>query len=103
MPCLYVYGKDFAEFIPQNSAKFRRVGWRMADGDAKNPSVDFRVSPKLYEYLGFLSRNTILGSKETDVARAVLVSRLEEMLREKYHETHAVPKEPKTDKGSGPG
>jgi hypothetical protein len=73
----------------------------MADGDQKNPSVDFRVSPKLYEYLGFLSRHTILGPKETDVARAVLTSRLEQMLREKYHETHAVPEDPKTDKGRG--
>jgi len=71
----------------------------MARDDPKNPSVDVRVSPKLYEYLGFLSRNTILGQKETDVARAVLTSRLEQMLREKYHETHAVPKDPGT-KGS---
>jgi hypothetical protein len=72
----------------------------MAEGDSKNPSVDFRVSPKLYEYLTFLARNTILGPKETDVARAVLTSRLEQMLREKYHETHAIPVEPKgPDKG----
>ena len=66
----------------------------MPKGDAKNPSLDVRVSPKLYEYLGFLARNTILGQKETDVARAVLTARLEQMLRDKYHETHAVPKDP---------
>lgn len=73
----------------------------MADGDEKPSSVDIRVSAKLYEYLGFLSRHTILGQKETDVARAVLTSRLEQMLKEKYHESHAVPEEPKADKGSG--
>jgi hypothetical protein len=67
----------------------------MADGDQKPPSVDIRVSAELYEYLGFLSRHTILGQKESDVARAVLTSRLEQMLQEKYHETHAVPEETK--------
>jgi hypothetical protein len=66
----------------------------MVDADSKNPPLDFRVSPRLYEYLGFLSRHTILGQKETDVARAVLISRLEQMLAEKYHETHAIPKDP---------
>ena len=65
----------------------------MAKDDPKNPSVDIRVSPKLYEYLGFLSRHTILGQKETDVARTVLTSKLEQMLKEKYHEIHAIPKD----------
>jgi hypothetical protein len=73
----------------------------MADGDQKPQSVDIRVSAKLYEYLGFLARHTILGHKEGDVARAVLTTRLEEMLEEKYYETHAVPEEPKAYKGRG--
>jgi hypothetical protein len=72
------------------------MGMRMADGDQKGPHVDITISDKLHEYLGFLSRHTILGRKESDVARAVLTSRLEQMLEEKYHEKHAVPKEPKT-------
>jgi hypothetical protein len=71
----------------------------MADSDTKGPHVDITVSDKLYEYLRFLSRHTILGRKEGDVARAVLIARLEEMLREKYHEKHAVPKDRKS-KGS---
>jgi hypothetical protein len=67
----------------------------MADGDQKGPHVDVTVSAKLYEYLDFLSRNTILGRKESDVARTVLTRRLEQMLEEKYHESHAVPEDPK--------
>ena len=100
MPWVGGLGKDFAEFIPQNSV---RVRWRMADGDSKNPPLDFRVSPRLYEYLGFLSRNTILGAKETDVARAVLMTRLDEMLEGKYHETHAIPQDEKSRKRPGSG
>jgi hypothetical protein len=88
-------------FFGKNSEKFLVRVQSMADDDEKPQSVDIRVSAKLYEYLGFLSRNTILGQKETDVARAVLTSRLEQMLREKYHETHAVPRDPKPDKGRG--
>ena len=47
------------------------------------PYARQRVSDKLYEYLGFLARHTILGRKESDVARAVLTARLEQMLEEK--------------------
>jgi hypothetical protein len=73
-------------------------------GPEKGPHVDITVSDRLYEYLRFLSRHTILGRKEVDVARAVLTSRLEQMLEEKYHETHAIPEEPKlVEKGRGSG
>jgi hypothetical protein len=70
----------------------------MVEVEHKGEPLTISVSAKLYEYLGFLARNTILGTKETDVARAVLTRRLEEMLREKYHELHAIPKEPETPK-----
>jgi hypothetical protein len=72
-------------------------------GSEKGPHVDITVSDLLYEYLGFLSRNTILGRKEVDVARAVLTARLEQMLEEKYHDKHAVPKDADSDHGSGAG
>jgi len=79
----------------------------MADTDRKGPEkgphVDITVSDRLYEYLGFLSRNTILGRKEVDVARAVLTARLEQMLEEKYHDKHAIPKDTSSDHGSGTG
>jgi hypothetical protein len=75
----------------------------MAASDTKGPHLDITVSEKLYEYLGFLARHSILGRKESDVARAVLTSRLEQMLEEKYHEKHTVPQEPKTDDRHGAG
>jgi hypothetical protein len=90
----------------ENSGIFRQnPADRMADddrkGSEKGPHVDITVSDKLYEYLGFLARHTVLGRKEVDVARAVLTRRLEQMLEEKYHEKHAVPEEPKDGKGRG--
>lgn len=44
------------------------------------------VSIKLYEYLGWLSRNTLLGPSENDVARAILTRHLEDMRQDGYHE-----------------
>jgi len=65
----------------------------MADVPRKQKTVliRLRVSRKLYEYLGYLKRHTILGASENDVAENVLTRRLEAMLAEKYHETHAPP------------
>jgi hypothetical protein len=53
--------------------------------------IRLRVSAKLYEYLGYLKRHTILGASENDVAEKVLTDRLGIMIAEKYHETHAPP------------
>jgi hypothetical protein len=52
----------------------------------KAKPLDFRVSPVLYKYLTYLAENTVLGAKETDVARAILTERLNEMIRTKEHE-----------------
>jgi hypothetical protein len=57
----------------------------MADDDKPKP-LDFRVSPVLYRYLTYLSENTVLGPKETDVARALLTERLNEMIKAKEHD-----------------
>jgi hypothetical protein len=40
----------------------------------------------MHRYLAFLSRNTVLGHKETDVARYLLTERLKEMIRTKEHD-----------------
>ena len=53
--------------------------------DEKSEPLAFRVSPELHRYLGFLSRNTVLGHKETDVARYLLTERLNDMIRTKEH------------------
>jgi hypothetical protein len=69
----------------------------MVKGPTKKPPKDktilirMRVSPILYAYLGLLSRKTIIGASENDVAEYVLTKQLEKMIAEKYHETHAPP------------
>ena len=60
--------------------------------DQKTVQLRFRVSRRLYEYLTYLSRHTLLGAAETDVAEAVLTRRLEEMLFSGYHEKR-IPKD----------
>jgi hypothetical protein len=61
--------------------------------DDKNPSLDFRVSPVLYRYLGYLAKNTILGPKEIDVARALLTERLNQMIKTKEHDKMKPPQD----------
>jgi len=62
---------------------------RMPDetDDGKTKLMRVRVSPRLFEYLGYLARHTLLGASENDVAEHVLTRRLEEMLFAGYHET----------------
>jgi hypothetical protein len=47
----------------------------------------------MHKYLGFLARNTVLGHKETDVARFLLTERIKEMIRRKEHEKLKPPDE----------
>jgi hypothetical protein len=54
--------------------------------DNKTKPLDFRVSHVLYNYLTYLAENTVLGPKETDVARALLTERLNQMIKAKEHE-----------------
>lgn len=53
--------------------------------DAKTELLRFRVSRRVYEYLAYLARHTLLGASENDVAEHVLTRRLEEMLFADYH------------------
>jgi hypothetical protein len=57
----------------------------------KTKPIRMTVSVRLYEYLGYLARHTMLGAKENDVATYLLTQRLEAMLADKYHETQTPP------------
>ena len=46
--------------------------------------VRFTVSPQVWRYLSWLSRNSVLGATEHEVARQILVDRLAEMRQEDY-------------------
>ena len=64
--------------------------------DAKEEKIvliRMRVSPRLYSYLGILSRLTMLGASENDVAEYLLTQRLEAMLAAKYHVTQVIPED----------
>ena len=60
----------------------------MADSaDADKPGeIRFTPSVQLLKYLGWLSRNTVLGRSENDVARQVLTNKLAEMRQEVYRD-----------------
>jgi hypothetical protein len=55
------------------------------DTEDRSKPLEFRVSGLLHRYLGYLSRNTVLGQNETAVARALLTERLNDMIRTKEH------------------
>ncbi len=59
----------------------------------KTDPLRIAVSARLRAYLGYLSRHTILGKSDTDVARYLLTQRLEEMMRTRYHETEVPPED----------
>ena len=65
------------------------------DSDDKSELLAFRISKPMQRYLSFLSRNTVLGHKETDVARYLLTERLKEMIRAKEHEKLKPPEDGK--------
>ena len=52
--------------------------------DEKAGDIRFTPSVPFWKYLGWLSRNTLLGRNENDVARQILTSRLAEMRHEEY-------------------
>jgi hypothetical protein len=55
--------------------------------DAKSgEQVRFTAPPQLWKYLGWLSRHTILGKDEHQVARQVLIDRLAQMRQEDYRD-----------------
>lgn len=54
------------------------------DADEKGDVVRFTAAPQLWKYLGWLSRNTVLGKDEHQVARQILTDRLAQMRQENY-------------------
>lgn len=50
----------------------------------KGKEVRFVAEPRLWRYLGWLSRNTLLGETEGEVAHHLLRQKLTEMRREDY-------------------
>lgn len=48
--------------------------------------VRFTAPPQLWKYLGWLSRNTVLGKDEHQVARQILTERLAQMRQEDYRD-----------------
>ena len=58
----------------------------MADSEADEKAGEVRFTPSvpLWKYLGWLSRNTLLGRTENDVARQILTERLAMMRQEDY-------------------
>lgn len=57
----------------------------MADGEEeKGEQVRFTAPPQVWKYLGWLSRNTVLGKTEHEVARQLLVEKLAQMRQENY-------------------
>ncbi len=48
--------------------------------------VRFTPPAQVWRYLGWLSRNTLLGKDEREVARQVLITKLAEMRQEDYRD-----------------
>ena len=79
----------------------------MGKRPSKEPGVPLplTVSRPLYEYLTWLSRNTTMGTRETEVASLILRVAVAQMIERKEHErtfprdSGGVPEEP-SDHGS---
>lgn len=52
----------------------------------KGEIVRFTVTPQVWKYLGWLSRNTLLGKTEQKVAEQLLIAKLTKMRRKKYRD-----------------
>jgi len=65
---------------------------KKAGAPEKEETVTIRmtVSLRLYEYLAWLKRNTMLGASENEVARYILTDALKEMRKAGYSETDLV-------------
>lgn len=56
------------------------------DTDKQSEIVRFSASAQLWNYLGWLSKNTLLGKTENEVARQVLTDKLTQMRQEEYRD-----------------
>lgn len=63
----------------------------------KTKPLRVAVSQELRDYLGWLSRNTLLGKADTDVASYLLTQKLQEMRLSKYQEETPPEKYPLPD------
>ncbi len=50
----------------------------------KRPEVRFDISDRVWRYLDWLSRHSVLGESPNEVAESVLIARLAEMRQEEY-------------------
>jgi len=60
----------------------------MADESEPEKAGEVRFTPSVqfWKYLGWLSRNTVLGKTENDVAKQLLTDKLAEMRQEDYRD-----------------
>jgi len=55
------------------------------EGDQeKGGEIRFTPSPKAWQYLDWLARQTVLGKSANEVAEQILIQRLAEMRQENY-------------------
>jgi hypothetical protein len=50
----------------------------------KSQEIRFTASPRVWKYLGWLSRNTVLGKTEQEVARQLFIQKLADLRGENY-------------------
>ena len=50
----------------------------------EKPEVRFNVTPRVWEYLDWLSRHSVMGKSANDIAERILIQRLAEMRQEDY-------------------
>lgn len=50
----------------------------------KDPEIRFRVTKRVWEYLEWVSRHSVLGEHPNDIAERVLLERLAAMRQEDY-------------------
>ena len=55
-----------------------------AKGAPKDPEVRFRVSERVWKYLEWVGRHSVLGDGPNEIAEKVLLQRLAEMRQEDY-------------------
>jgi hypothetical protein len=65
------------------------AGKKAGEGEAatdapKRPEIRFDISERVWKYLDWLSRHSVLGESANEVAESVLIARLAEMRAEDY-------------------
>jgi hypothetical protein len=63
-----------------------REGIVVDESEEETGEVRFTPPPLVWKYLKWLSRHTLLGKDEREVARQVLITKLAEMRQEDYRD-----------------